>query len=306
MPLSDSVVPFPDISAHFGFSPFVDSQMLPATESLVYVSPYSNDAGEPGLRIWLSSDDSFLRLAYLDGTQFWIDRDHKKLWVTWPEHQSLENTASYLLGPVFGLLLRLRGVTCLHASAVALENHCIVFVGPAGAGKSTTAAAFAKAGYGIISDDIVALVERNGIFHVLPAYPHLSLWPESVEMLYGASDHLPRFTLDWEKRCLALGTQGTRFEERVLPVKAVYLLGARNAGSDSVIKSLRPQTALLSLVANTYATNILDRDLRAEEFAVLGRLVAGIPISQLCAGSDSNQLSELCNTIKNHFGSICS
>jgi len=37
-----------------------------------------------------------------------------------PQHQLLRYT-SYLLGPVFGLLLRLRGVTCLHASAVSLR-----------------------------------------------------------------------------------------------------------------------------------------------------------------------------------------
>ena len=88
-------------------------------------------------------------------------------------------------GPFWGLLLRFRGVTCLHASAVAIGGSVIAFVGAEGAGKSTTAAAFARAGYAAVSDDVVALVERKGDFFVSPSYPHLCLWPESVEMLYG-------------------------------------------------------------------------------------------------------------------------
>ena len=121
-----------------------------------------------------------LHLAYSDGTQFWLDRKGAAIWAAWSERSSLENAISYLLGPVLGLLLRLRGIVCLHASAVAFDDHCVAFVGSAGAGKSTTAAAFAKLGCGIVSDDIVGLVERDGIFYVLPAYPHLCLWPESV------------------------------------------------------------------------------------------------------------------------------
>src|SRR5258708_3332580 len=106
---------------------------------------------------------------------------------------------------ILGVLVRLRGVTCLDASAVAIEDRWVAFVGPEAAGKSTTAAAFARQGYGVLSDDIVALVERDGAFHVMPAYPHLCLWPDSVKMLYGSSEMLPRFSPEWEKRRLALG-----------------------------------------------------------------------------------------------------
>jgi len=87
-----------------------------------------------------------------------------------------EDAATYLLGPVLGLLLRLRGVTCLHASAVALADRAIAFVGSEGAGKSTTAALLARKGLAIISDDVVALVERDALFTFIPAYPYLSLW----------------------------------------------------------------------------------------------------------------------------------
>jgi hypothetical protein len=298
---SDQVERPPDLDVHLEIPPpFVSENSTPA-EKLAYESSYTSESGEPGLRIWENPAGSYLRLAYHDGTQFWIDRERSNLWATWPRNQSLENAASYLLGPVFGLLLRLRGVTCLHASAVAFDETCIVFVGPAGAGKSTTAAAFAKAGFAILSDDIVAIREGNGLFQVLPAYPHICLWPESVEMLYGTKDALPRFTLDWDKRCLALGTETARFADRTLPLGAAYLLYPRHSGPASVIEELRPQNALLTLVANTYATNILDRAMRAQEFALLGRLVARTPAYKITASNEPRHLDEFCRAIQDHY-----
>ncbi len=117
---------------------------------------------------------------------------------------TIEDAATYLLGPVLGLFLRLRGVTCLHASAVAFGGQAVAFVGSEGAGKSTTAAALALRGHAILSDDVVALAEHDGAFFVHPAYPYLCLWPESVESIYGSADALPRFSANYDKRCLSL------------------------------------------------------------------------------------------------------
>ena len=125
---------------------------------------------------------------------------------------------------VLGLLLRLRGVTCLHASAVALADHAIAFVGSEGAGKSTTAALMARKGCAVISDDVVALVERNGSFYVYPAYPYLCLWPDSVTMVYGPDKQLPSFSPNWDKRLLSLTGNDLRFEAQALPLGAILSL----------------------------------------------------------------------------------
>jgi hypothetical protein len=246
----------------------------------------------------------FLRIAYSDGTQFWIDRKRESVWAVWPSILSLEDTASYLLGPILGLLLRLRGVTCLHASAVAFDDRSVAFVGPEGAGKSTTAAAFAQRGYGVLSDDIVALVEQGGEFHVMPAYPHLSLWPDSAKMLFGPATALPCFVPEWDKRRLVLGEHGTHFENRSLPLAAIYVLGDRRPDPAPFVEAIRPQAALLSLVADTYANKILDRDLRASEFNLLARLASSVAVRRVHPSNDPARLDELCKVIRDDYASL--
>jgi hypothetical protein len=293
-----------ELELHLGLQPYPNEEESRRSEELTYASAVTNAAGEPALRIFKVDGGAFERLAYEDGTQFWLDCKRENIWATWPPVSSIENAASYLLGPILGLVLRLRGVTCLHASAVAFEDRSVAFVGQTGAGKSTTAAAFARRGYGAISDDIVALVEREGVIHVMPAYPHLCLWPESVRMLYDSSEALPKLLPDWEKRRLALGEEGTRFESRCLPLGAIYVLSERRPNPAPYVEAIRPQNALLALVADTYANKILDRELRAREFAVLGRLVTAVPVRRVYPHEDPARLEELCKVIREDLHSL--
>ena len=107
------------------------------------------------------------------------------------------------------------------------------------------------------------------MYFVRPAYPYLCLWPESVQSIYGSADALPRFSANYEKRCLSLGREELRFEERPLPLAAIYILGERRRDPAPVMQEISLQRAFLSLVGNTFATNVLDSALRAKEFASL-------------------------------------
>ena len=287
-----------DVALHLGVSLDAESKNMPVSEELMYVSSDTNEKGEPALQIWEVKNGALLRMAFEDTTQFWLDQGRENIWASWPDHLPLENTTSYLLGPVLGLMLRLRGVICLHASAVAIGRRSVAFAGPAGAGKSTTAAAFSKLGYAVLSDDIVALEERDGAFYVVAGHPQVCLWPESARMLYGSSEALPRFNPEWEKRRLGLGDQGTRFESRALPLQVIYLLGDRRPDPAPSVQAAAKQAVLLDLVANTYANKILDRDMRAREFDVLARLATAVPIRRVFPHSDPNRIQDLCQVIE--------
>jgi hypothetical protein len=286
-----------DLEVHLDVSPYHDGEIPPGPEEIMYISSYLDPSGNPALRIWKIAGGDFLRLEYYDGVQFWMDRKGKSVWARWSETSSLADAASYLLGPVLGLLLRHRDVICLHASAVAIEDRAVIFLGAEGSGKSTTAAAFARNGYAVLSDDIVALREWNGAFQVMPAYPHISLWPDSVKLLFGSGDALPRFTPNWEKRCLALKNEGLRFEERALPLCAIYILGDRMVDPAPYVEIVSGQTGFMALVGNTYATNVLNLEMRAKEFEFLGRLVSNVPIRRMIPHEDANHLGKLCHLI---------
>jgi hypothetical protein len=185
---------------------------------------------------------------------------------------------------------------------VSFKDYAVAFVGSEGAGKSTTAAALAQSGgFAIVSDDVVALAERDGAFYVHPAYPYLCLWPESVESLYGSSEALPRFSRNYEKRCLALDSRALQFERRSLPLKAIYLLGERRSETAPQIEAISSQQSILALIANTFATNVLDNAMRAKEFETLGRLIPQVPVRQLFAHKDASRLPDLCRLIRENL-----
>jgi hypothetical protein len=263
-----------------------------------YTSPYRDERGEPNMRVWTLNGGAYFRLCYSDGTDFVVDRPGTNVWATWAASATLEDTATYLLGPILGFVLRLRGVVCLHASAIAFGDQAFAVLGPAGAGKSTTAAAFAQRGHAILSDDVLAIVDQDGSLLIQPAYPRIRLWPSSVGNLYGSSEALPRLTPTWDKRYLDLSVNGYRFEPRPRPLAAIYILSARSADPAAPFIEAEPaQAALIRLVANGYVNYLLDQEMRMREFRLLARMIAEVPIRRLTPHEDLAYLPRLYETI---------
>jgi hypothetical protein len=261
---------------------------------------YSSDAnGEdaPGLRVWRLPDEAYFRLLYGDGTEFIVDGAGREVWATWPESSSLEDTATYLLGPVLAFVLRRRGHTCLHASVVAVGDRAIALMGPAESGKSTTAAAFATLGYPVLADDVAALVEQDGALHVLPAYPQLRLWADSVEFLYGAADALPLLTPTWDKRALDLGQHGLVFQRTPLPLAAIYVLAERCGGAAAGVEPIHGREILRTLLGNSYVGYLLDEARHREEFAILARVASNVPVRRAALPRAPAHVSQLCAVI---------
>ena len=285
----------------------VPEAALEGPRQLRYASANRDEHGEPFLTVWSLSGGAMFHLRYRDGIEFVVDRDGTEVWGTWPHTLTVEDASTYLLGPVLGLVLRLRGITCLHASAIDLGGQAIAVIGPPGAGKSTTAAIFATSGYRVLSDDVVALGDHGSAFLAQPSYPRLGLWSDSVESLFGLPDALPQQTPTWEKRYLDLTQNGYRFQPSPLPLRAVYVLCERDTNAKApVVHSLPVRVGLTQLIENTYVSYLLDRTMSVRDLDVLSRLVLSMPVRQLVPQADSAFLSRLRDVILDDFQALTS
>jgi hypothetical protein len=294
-----STITSEDVRISFGSLPAWLADVSASQIETSYVADYKSECGDPALRVFRVLDGTYYRFCYADRTEFLIDVAGTEVWARWSDPLTLEDTATYLLGPVMGFVMLLRGIVCLHASAVAIGNEAVALVGPAGSGKSTTAAAFAARGYRILAEDVVTLDDRQDHFLVRPGYPCIRLWPASVKALYGSETHLPKLTPNWDKCYLDL-SHG--FQLQPLRLAAIYLLGERqDDASAPLIETLDRSEGLMSLVANTYATKLMDKQMRAREFELLTRVSNNVRLRRVTPHKETAHLSEMCTRILADF-----
>lgn len=290
----------PDLKVYFGSLPRSLGPDSGAPKEW-YVSG-EHDSGEPTLRVWSILNGKIFRFLYYDKTEFVVDGGGTHVWVRWPSHFDPEDAAIYLLGPILGFVLLLRGTVCLHASSVALEKGALAFVGAPGAGKSTIAAAFAGLGYAVVTDDVVSLSDRGDEFHVQPGYPCIRLWPKSVQALYGDPEALPLLTRNWEKRGLFLGESGGMFQSESMKLKAVYLLGERSdEASAPRVEPVAKSEGLIDLVKNTYVNYLKKGGAKSLEFQLLSRLVSAVEIRRIIPHKNIGELHRLCDIVVSDF-----
>ena len=273
-----------------------DALRLPS--SILQSIPASPETQDPAVLLTSFGNGEFFELAYSDGTHFVVNSAATRIWGTPGESQTMEDLATYFLGPVMGFILRRRGVTALHASALCIDGSAIVLAGEAGAGKSTTAAALALLGIPVLCEDIAALEEIDGGFAVQPGYPRVCVWPDSVGMLMGHAEALPRLTANWEKCYLPLDGVKATLETEKRPLGAVYILAPRESAVDAPrIEDVSHREVLLDLVQNTYMNWLLDRAQRATEFEILAQLVSRVSVRRIVPHRDPARIGALCELI---------
>ena len=157
-----------------------------------------------------------------------------------------EEVALFLLGPVMGALLQQRGDLVLHGSAIVAADSGVAFLGVAGTGKSTLAAAFSRRGHRVLADDhcvLRASPDRGLLVH--PAFPLLKLWPDSLRQLELAARLTRRLRLGVNKRALVLGAE---FASDTVPLRKIYVLSPSNRDELSLtpIEGLRRFNVLRS------------------------------------------------------------
>ena len=81
------------------------------------------------------------------------------------------------------LAAALQGLEVLHASAVVLDGAAVAFTAPSGIGKSTLAAHLVAAGASFLTDDVLALEDRNGVVQAHSGPARTSVSPAELRTM---------------------------------------------------------------------------------------------------------------------------
>jgi hypothetical protein len=102
-----------------------------------------------------------------------------------PQTQQPDILQLYTEAKATGILLLQQGYYLLHASAVFINHKAHVFCGTPGAGKSTTTAAFVKAGHAPLADDMVVIWfdDAKKPYLIPQKEPKIKIWQDSAENL---------------------------------------------------------------------------------------------------------------------------
>ncbi len=253
-------------------------------EALLHSFPNPADPLSPLLEIWKRHSKNDYRLLFDSRVEFTLRQSGRHITVGRKAAATMDDVVAYLLGPVMGAVLRLQGFVCLHASAVVIDGRAIALMAPPGHGKSTLAAAFAKMGHPVLTDDILAIRKGKKRIEVQPAYPQIRLRPEAVKSLFGRCDALPRLSPKnpkLEKHILDLAASDLRFADKPAELSAIYTGRENKHAASTHIKSLRGIPRFLTICGNTYLTPVMDEQTHRIHFEVLDRITETVPVRSI-------------------------
>ena len=152
-------------------------------------------------------------------------------------------------------LLFERGGAILHASGAAVDGRGVAFVGPQDAGKSSLVTAMCQRGHRFLTDDVLTVVETDGVWRAVSSFPRISLAPEICEAL----------DVDRSKVAPADGTSfgpwfdvEDRFEHGSVPVDIIYILEERGGVESPNSRTIKGRRSMKRLIRHSVLSPGLD------------------------------------------------
>jgi hypothetical protein len=248
-----------------------------------------------GTRFEFGPDDQYL--AWLMVGRFLI-RDGREI-VVEPLAEAGEALVRMpLLGPVMAVLLHLRGMLVLHASAVAIGGRSAIFLGDKQAGKSTTAAALVGAGHRLIADDVLAIQfpESDGPW-IAPGFPHLKLDVDVAKAVIGdGAAALPPAHPSFEKRQHRLTEPFSH--ARVRPAR-IYVLSRDAVAASTPLAAADALTALIRFSYITrFGASAFKGEMAGAHLRQCAKLAGSVGVSRLDVPSGVERLGDVVRLVE--------
>ncbi|RQG94015.1 hypothetical protein [Natrarchaeobius chitinivorans] len=250
------------------------------------VDPVPESVSGTGIRR-LEAEPAACRLTYDGIGSFLVEEGRRILFDSVTERDPPRKVVRRLFAnEIMGLVLHQRGELVVHASAVAVDDRAAVFLGPQGAGKSTTAAAFHELGYTTLEDDLVGIRLESGRPVVVPGVPEIRLLPDAIDALDVDGTSRPEEIGDSEKRY-------KRIDATADPVSLsrCYVL---SDGDELALEPVPPRDRVVELIARTYTGGLLDETgATADNFRSCSTITEETPFLALSRPRDHDRLPEL-------------
>lgn len=265
----------PDVAVTFG-------DVAPPSGEVAFVHSIG---GGTQLEVW--RDDDGWCWCYPDGVRIRVDAAASNMRATIPDYYDVTDTATYLIGPLIGFLLRRRNITCLHASTVRVGETTWAFCGQTGAGKSSITAALVARGATLVAEDISPLHLRDGVIAIPAGVPLIKLWPDST----ARHGELPTLTPNWPKQFLPTPAIASTLD-------AVVLLDGEPSPEGADLVPLSARDLAVAMLDNVYGGYSLDAQHRADDLALFAEVAT--VCKGWCLGRTS--LDAMCEAVEHASG----
>jgi len=163
----------------------------------------------------------------------------------------------------------------IHACAVEVAGHSILFTAPSHGGKSTITDFFLRKGHRLISDDKVATYRENGAYYAVPSHPNHRPYRKFEDLGYRVDD----------------------FSPHARPVDAFYALQSVDPGVEVTISEISGHRKFAQLLPS-YLFNF--SFMRAARMKYLAEMVSVVPTYRVEVPWDLDRLGEVHDAIFEH------
>lgn len=187
--------------------------------------------------------------VYVKDTGVFLIQEGRKIIVVPTEDATEKQIRLYLVGTIMAILLYQQEFLVLHASVANINGSAIAFLGESGQGKSSTAAAFNRKGYDILTDDVAPVTLAKGAATITPGFPQIKLCRKTAEALGYDFDSLDIINSPKQKR-------GYRFKpssSTPLPIGRIYVL---YEDTEFKIEPLTPKESVIELIRHSRPTTL--------------------------------------------------
>lgn len=230
--------------------------------------PLALDDEPQGVALCQSAAGHTLRFFGLCDFEF--DGPARRLTVHVAPDAAAETAELMLTSSALSFLLELHGHCVLHASAVVLRDRAIAFMGPAGCGKSSLAAAFCALGAPLLSDDVLRCEVSQGVRCNRGTFAlRLRENQRDLAQLFSTS------TRSIDDRIVVRATPAASRSYRVAallaPAPAPHLQLTRISGVD----------AIAGVLSAARVTSWRSQERRVQQFSALAALGSQVPVFRL-------------------------